>query len=466
MKSSRLFQIVYELMSGERMTAPELARRLEVSVRTIYRDVEALCQAGLPIATGQGQGGGIRLMDGYVLDRALMSASEQERLMLAVKALASATGSVGALLQKRGALLQAPPTHWLSVDLDRGGQTGKQDMRFDVIRRAILEKRVLAFHYAGTNGLRTRKVQPGRLCFKSSAWYLQAICLERQEWRTFKLTRMSSLHLTGECFPETLVPPPIEPASDGPTECEVTLRFPADAAFRVYDEFSGESIRIGQDGSFTVTARMPLGDGWLYGYLLSFGGTAEVLSPLHVRRGLAQFARMACQRYEKDVPEVSNLTEDVRFDVLPCSCPPEEQQDGQEACIILEQKFCHSCGMPLTGAPQALGPEKDGSPQSRLLHLLLSKRSLYPRLHHAGDDRFLHAHHGPKPPGHDPVGRGCADAELLSPAEALEERSLSETEAAKKLFGRFGGAQPSDLHSEPSDMCGRFGSLAQQGSGC
>ena len=92
MKSSRLFQIVYELMSGERVTAPELARRLEVSVRTIYRDVEALCQAGVPIATGQGQGGGIRLMDGFVLDRTLMSPDEQERLLLAVKALASATG--------------------------------------------------------------------------------------------------------------------------------------------------------------------------------------------------------------------------------------------------------------------------------------------------------------------------------------------------------------------------------------
>ena len=93
MKSSRLFQIVYELMSGERMTAPELARRLEVSVRTIYRDVEALCQAGVPIATGQGQGGGIRLMDGFVLDLTLMSPDEQELLLLAVKALASATGS-------------------------------------------------------------------------------------------------------------------------------------------------------------------------------------------------------------------------------------------------------------------------------------------------------------------------------------------------------------------------------------
>ena len=100
MKSSRLFQIVYELMSEELLTAPELARRLEVSVRTIYRDVEALCQAGIPIVTGQGQGGGIRLMDGYVLDRTLMSAPEQERLMLAVKALGNAAGDSGELLQK------------------------------------------------------------------------------------------------------------------------------------------------------------------------------------------------------------------------------------------------------------------------------------------------------------------------------------------------------------------------------
>lgn len=96
-------------MSGERVTAPELARRLEVSVRTIYRDVEALCQAGVPIATGQGQGGGIRLMDGFVLDRTLMSPDEQERLLLAVKALASATGSSGELLQKLGALFHGLP---------------------------------------------------------------------------------------------------------------------------------------------------------------------------------------------------------------------------------------------------------------------------------------------------------------------------------------------------------------------
>ena len=361
MKSSRLFQIVYELMSGGRLTAPELARRLEVSVRTIYRDVEALCQAGVPISTGQGQGGGIALMDGFVLDRALMSASEQERLMLAVKALSSATGDSAALLQKLGALFRAPEADWLSVDLDRWGQGGRRDTRFEVIRRAILEKRVLAFQYAGAGGLRPRRVRPGRLCFKSSAWDLQAVCLERQAWRTFKLTRMCGLRVTQERFFETLAPPPIEPAAGGLTECEVRLRFPAGAAFRVYDEFASESIRAGEDGSLTVTARMPLGDGWLYGYLLSFGGAVEVLSPPQVRRGLACFARTASERYQKDLPQGANLTQDVRFEVLSYACPPEDQPDEQEA-EALEQTFCQSCGMPLTGAPQELGTEKDGTP--------------------------------------------------------------------------------------------------------
>lgn len=363
MKSSRLFQIVYELLGQDQVTAPELAKRLEVSVRTIYRDVDALCQAGVPIVTGQGQGGGIRLMEGFVMDRALMSTAEQERLMLAVKALARATGDSGELLQKLGALFHAPQADWLSVDLDRWGQSGEQDTRFDLIRRAILERQILAFQYAGASGLTVRRVQPGRLCFKSSAWYLQAICMDRKEWRTFKLTRMSSLRLTGEHFSQALIPPPIEPSCGGPTECAVTLQFPAGAAFRVYDEFASESIQTNEDGSLTVTARMPLGDGWLYGYLLSFGGAAEVLGPPQVRTGLAHFARQASLRYQKDLSDDENLTDDVMFDVLPYSCPPEEQHYGQEA-YILEQKFCQSCGMPLTGAPQELGTEKDGTPSA------------------------------------------------------------------------------------------------------
>ena len=106
MKSSRLFEIVYRLLANDHCTAPALAKELEVSVRTIYRDVEALCQAGVPIATEQGQGGGIRLMEGWTLNRTLMDAHEQEQLLMAVKSLAGLQEGSGELALKLGALFQ------------------------------------------------------------------------------------------------------------------------------------------------------------------------------------------------------------------------------------------------------------------------------------------------------------------------------------------------------------------------
>ena len=164
--------------------------------------------------------------------------------------------------------------------------------------------------------------------------------------------------------------------------------------------------------------------------------------------------------------EVSNLTEDVRFDVLPCSCPPEEQQDGQEACIILEQKFCQSCGMPLTGAPQELGTEKDGSPNPDYCTYCYQNGAFTRDCTMQEMIDFCTPIMAQNHPGMTESDAAARMRSFFPQLKRWEERSLSETEAAKKLFGRFGGAQPSDLHSEPSDMCGRFGRLAQQGSGC
>lgn len=121
MRSSRLFQIVYRILRDGQTTAPALARLLEVSERTIYRDIEALCQAGVPIVTTQGHGGGIRLMDGYVLSRDVMSAAEKEELLLAVKSLASVTQG-SELLPKLGALFQHGGADWLEVDFSRWGK--------------------------------------------------------------------------------------------------------------------------------------------------------------------------------------------------------------------------------------------------------------------------------------------------------------------------------------------------------
>ncbi len=131
-------------------------------------------------------------------------------------------------------------------------------------------------------------------------------------------------------------------------------------AFRVYDEFDGESIRAEPGGALRVTTHMPLADGWLYGYLLSFGGQAEVVSPPEVRHELARRAQLTARRYEKFLPPDLNLSQDVRFDAVYCTHPHEGEDDIQEV-YEMEQKFCQSCGMPLGDVEGQYGTEKDGS---------------------------------------------------------------------------------------------------------
>ena len=206
-----------------------------------------------------------------------------------------------------------------------------------------------------------RTVQPAKLVYKAAAWYLQGFCLTRQAFRTFKLSRIQSLQGTCETFPPLPNPPPIEDFAFSEDYPEVCLRFPASLAFRVYDEFDSTSIRKEADGSLTVTARMPIDDGWLYGYLLSFGGAAQVLWPERLKAGLAIHAGQMAETYQKDLPHFQNKTRDVRLSSVCCEHPFEGKFITQED-YLMEQKFCQSCGMPLGDHQELYGTEKDGSP--------------------------------------------------------------------------------------------------------
>ena len=300
MKSSRLFQIVYRLLADGRTTAPVLAAELEVSVRTIYRDVEALCQAGVPIVTGQGQSGGIRLMDGWVLNKTLMNAKEQEQLLTAVQSLAALQDEGEGLALKLGALFHKQPSDWLRVDFRHWGPVNENDVRFEMIKSAVLEKRILQFDYAAYNGMSHRRAKPVLLYFKGSAWYLQAFCLMRNEFRTFKISRMSKLFLTDEHFTDELTPPPLEPWSGLFQWPEVRLRFKPNMAYRVYDEYDEECIRREEDGSLLVIANLPQDEEWLMGRMLSYGTDVEVLSPVSLHSLLAEHTLKLHQYYRKE----------------------------------------------------------------------------------------------------------------------------------------------------------------------
>ena len=288
MQINRLFEIVYLLLERKSITAQALAERFEVSKRTILRDVDVLAAAKIPVYTTRGRGGGISIMEGYVLNKAALSAQEQDQILFTLQSVAAAHPGARQVADKLSALFRRANAEWIEVDFSRWGQGEQDNLRFNALKAAILGKTAITFEYVSAYGERTaREVYPLKLVFKSKAWYLQGFSKERNDYRTFKLNRMLKIHQTGESFADKpYAPPPIEAAqAPAASLVQLELLFSPSAAGRVYDEFDEGCVEPSDDGALHVFARMPE-DGWLYGFLCAFGKEVQVLSPAHVREKL------------------------------------------------------------------------------------------------------------------------------------------------------------------------------------
>jgi predicted DNA-binding transcriptional regulator YafY len=287
MQADRLFSIVYLLLEHKQMTAKELAERFEVSQRTIFRDIDALSAASVPVYARKGSGGGIRLMDHFVLSKSLLTEGEQVNLLAALEGLNAARyPDAHSVRQKLSALFQRPADGWISVDFSDWGS--EEDSVFDTLKIGTLQRRAVRFDYYGRSGERTRReVEPLQLRFKHRAWYLYAFCCEKQQFRLFKLTRIRGLKLMDRMFERgPQVEQAIEQESATVTSpapmVEIRFRLDATLAYRAYDEFPPERIEPQPDGSMIVRMMFEE-DESLYGYLLSFGAHGQVLSPPHIR---------------------------------------------------------------------------------------------------------------------------------------------------------------------------------------
>jgi len=333
MQINRLFEMVYLLMGRKKMTAKELSDHFEVSQRTIYRDIEILNGAGIPVAANKGKGGGIELPENFLLDADAFSGEERSEIIFALQSF-KALKSVNAdsVLKKLSAIFNKGSVDWIEVDFSDWSPTGKE--KFNVIKSAIIEKKCLALDYFGANGDKThRTVYPMQLWFKHKAWYIKAFCLMRRDYRLFRISRIknpvmnesnfeiadflnvgiprqstgtdetantNSINNISEEFLETQ--PEINSqkskSAENITGNNVDLKMKIDAihAHRVYDEFEEESIRTNPDGNFIVSAVFPE-DEWLYGYILSFGSGAEVLEPLDFKDKIISKIKMMMERY-------------------------------------------------------------------------------------------------------------------------------------------------------------------------
>lgn len=291
MQVNRLFEIVYILLDKKSITANELAAHFEVSKRTILRDIETLTTAGIPIYTTRGKGGGIAILDNFILNKAALSDEEQNQIIMALQSIGPTQHmEADSILSKLGALFQKTETKWIEVDFSRWGNTKPDKEKFELLKMAVIKKVAVSFTYPSSYGeITDRTVYPLKLIFKSKSWYVQAYCLTKKDYRIFKISRMLQVEVLPECFAEEefLLPPIEEQAPLADSIVHLELLFSRGAAFRIYDEFDMEDVHKNEDGSFTVIIDLP-NDYWLYGFLLSFGTAVKVIEPQHVKNDLLE----------------------------------------------------------------------------------------------------------------------------------------------------------------------------------
>lgn len=275
-------------MDKKSVTALELAEHFEVSKRTILRDIDKLSAAGIPVYASPGRGGGISIMENYVLNKAALSKEEQDYILMALQNM-TVTGNMDQqTTNKIKSFFGKNESDWIAVDFSRWGSQETDTVRFDLLKDSILKSKAVQFTYVDPYGRESKRiVYPLKLVFKTRSWYLQGYCLKREDYRTFKINRIVDLKRSDECFERTdYQVPPIESEFGGSTQ-KIELEFKPELAFRVYDEFDEGCIEKNDDGLMYVSVRMPVDD-WLYSYLMSFGDKVTVISPMEVAEVLKQ----------------------------------------------------------------------------------------------------------------------------------------------------------------------------------
>lgn len=299
MKLDRLIGILSLLLQKERVTAPELAEQFEVSRRTIQRDIESLCRAGIPISTSQGTGGGISIMEGYRVDRTLLTAPEMQAILAGLRSLDSVSGTrrYAQLMEKLSAGnggLVAGGAHML-IDLSSWYKTSLSP-KIELIQNAIEQHCTIRFSYFSPREESVRTVEPYYLVFHWSTWYVWGWCQTRQDFRLFKLNRMTEL-CAGEVFSLRPAPvPDLNPERVFPVKYQVTVLFDPACRWRLVEEYGADSFTRAADGRLRFTGGFPDADSVL-SWVLTFGESAELLEPAELRARLGALAQTLADRY-------------------------------------------------------------------------------------------------------------------------------------------------------------------------
>ena len=308
MKMNRLISIIMLLLERKIISAAELARTFEVSKRTIYRDIEIINEAGIPITTYPGINGGISIMEQFKVDKRLFSDTDLTTLLIGLSGVHSAldTKETKQALSKLRAMIPKEKqnnidelTNRITIDLSPWQEDRARERYLQTINSAIDEHRILSFDYSDSKGdISFREVEPYRLLHKSNSWYLQGFCLLRQEMRTFRFSRMRRLNITEQVFT------PKKPEFSAITnvidneipQIMVKIRFDETLKGQMLSYFNDLDI-ISEADKYTATIPIFEGDIGIR-FLLSLGESCECLEPHTIREKLIQTAEAVLRVYQ------------------------------------------------------------------------------------------------------------------------------------------------------------------------
>jgi predicted DNA-binding transcriptional regulator YafY len=294
MKIDRLLSITLQLINRSMVTARELSEKYEVSVRTIYRDIESISAAGIPVTSYQGKDGGFCLIDNYRVDRQLLSLNDMVSILMALKGLnttftndniTEAIEKIESLVPDDKKCLVDKHFENVIIDLSLWGESGAQKEKLQLINSCIHANMCIQFSYRnliGDEGVRV--VEPMSLVLKSFYWYLFAYCRNKNDYRIFRLSRMLECKKLDILFVrKNKIFNQNEFFNDAIRKTiKITLKFSPDAKSRVEEYYAEHVKSVTVDGYSIVEIDYPE-DEWVYSNILSYGDTVEVISPAHLR---------------------------------------------------------------------------------------------------------------------------------------------------------------------------------------
>ncbi len=280
MKIDRLIGIITTLQQKKNVTAPYLAEKFEVSRRTISRDIEDICKAGIPIVTSQGANGGISIMEGFTIDTTIFTEKELTSIFTGLKTLDSVSNSAAAenLAQKIGNNSAIKLADTMIIDL---ASYYKDDLapKLETIKQAISETKRIAFHYCYNKGEADKLIDPYLIVFKWSDWYVFGFCMERRDFRMYKLRRLWDLQITDETFDVIDIPEEKKQFGFNMTDDYIiTAVYDPSVKYRLVEEYGHTSFTELEDGRLYAQWGFTSQKGAVE-WFLSFGNKVKILDP-------------------------------------------------------------------------------------------------------------------------------------------------------------------------------------------